>query len=329
MYPVIAFFFLFSLTFQSLGGYEVEKLVILGAGPAGLTSSLFAAQAHLDPLVIEGDESEGQISAVYQLENYPGFPEGISGKELVERLRRQALFFGSRLRVGYPVRVDVTSSPFYIQLNDHSEIYCHSLIIATGASPRWLGLEAEQALRGKGVSADALLDGAKHIGQEIVMVGGSDSALEQALLLAELASHVTIIHKADHLSGASYLQQRIHDHHKISCLLQTEVVDVEGVEVGFVRGVVVKNVQTQEICRLACSALFVSNGRQPNTSLFKGQLEMTDRGYIVTKPDSTQTSICGVFAAGDIRHVAYRKVTTAVASGCMAAIDAVQFLKER
>lgn len=308
---------------------EIEKLVILGSGPAGLTSSLFAAQAHLEPLVIEGDPYEGQISAIYRIENYPGFPEGISGKELAERIHMQAEMFGTRFHSSSVIDVDLMQYPFRILLGDGLEIYCESLVIATGASPKWLGLEGEAALIGHGISASATLDAAKFRDQDVVVVGGGDSAMEQAILLTEYANHVTIIHKDDKLSGASYLQERIFKNTKIDCKFNSEIAAIEGVNEGHVTGLILRNVKTKEENPFACTGIFVSNGRKPNTDLFLNQLEMTDKGFIKTKPDSTLTSVPGVFAAGDITHVAYRKVTTAAASGCMSAIDVTKFFADQ
>lgn len=305
---------------------EIEKLVILGAGPAGLTSALFAAQSHLAPLVIEGDPYEGQIASIYHIENYPGFPEGISGQALAARIRTQAEMFGARFHEGQAVHVDLLQYPFHILLEGDHVIYCESLVIATGASPKWLGLETETALIGFGVSASATLDAAKCIDKEVVVVGGGDAAMEQALLLAEHASHVLLVYEGDKLYGANYLQDRLFKNSKIECQFHSEVIHINGVNVGHVTGAVLRNLITQEETSISCEGIFVSNGRQPNTQLFLGQLEMTEKGYIITKPDSSLTSVRGVFAAGDITHRSYRKVTTAVASGCMAAIDAIKFL---
>lgn len=308
---------------SALQGAEAEKIVILGAGPAGLTSSLFAAQANLNPLVIEGDPYEGQIASIYHIENYPGFPEGISGQDLANRIHQQAEMFGARFQSGQAVNVDLQQRPFHILLDDGREIFCESLVIATGASPKWLGLDSEAALIGHGVSASAILDGPKFAGKDVVVVGGGDSAMEQALLLTEYASHVTIVYKGEKFYGVSYLQERIFNNPKISCRFHSTVSAIRGVEEGYVTGVVLTD-KTE----LACEGLFVSNGRKPNTDLFLGQLEMTEVGYIVTKPNSSLTTVKGVFAAGDITHAAYRKVTTSVAAGCMAAVDATKFLAE-
>lgn len=308
---------------------EIEKLVILGAGPAGLTSSLFTAQAHLNPLVIEGNQYDGQITAIYRIENYPGIPEGISGRELAERIRGQAEKLGARFYPSRAVIVDLLQYPFHILLEDGQGIYCESLIIATGASPRWLGLEAEAALIGHGVSPSATLDAEKFVDKEVIVVGGGDSAMDQALLLTNYASRVTIIHKDDKLSGTPYLQERVQKNSKIECKFNSEIADIHGANEGHVTGVNLKNLKTQEETPLSCEGVFVCIGRKPNTDLFLGQLEMTEKGYIVTKPDSNSTSIKGVFAAGDITYMSGRRVIAAVGSGSMSAADVVKFFKEK
>lgn len=305
---------------------EVEKLVILGAGPAGLTSALFAGQAHLDPLVIEGEPADGQIASIYRIENFPGFYEGISGLDLSMRIRTQAEIFGARFYPSQAIAVDLSQRPFHIVLADGVEIVCESLVIATGASPKWLGLESEAALIGRGVSASATLDAHKFNEKAVIVIGGGDSAMEQALLLAEHATQVTIICKNEKLHASSYLQERVFQNPKIAIKYCTEVIDIRGVDVGRVTGVLLRHSQTKKENVLPCEGVFVSNGRQPNTGLFIGQLKMTDVGYIITKPDSTLTSVPGVFAAGDIVHTAYRKVITSAASGCMTALDAAKFL---
>lgn len=310
-----------------ISGIEVEKLVILGGGPSGLTSSLFAAQSHLNPVVIEGDPSEGQIASIYKIENYPGIPEGISGQELSRRIHIQAEFFGARFNSSKAISADLSQRPFQIQLENGEELYCESLVIATGASPKWLGLETESALIGKGISASATLDAAKFEDQVVVVIGGGDSAMEQALLLTEYASHVTIIYKGEHLYGASYLQERVMHHPKIDFKFHTEVIHIFGVNEGKVTGMLLRDTISQKELSFDCEGIFISNGRVPNTQLFEGQLEMTKSGYIITKENSTQTNIPGVFAAGDITHSPYRKVITAVSYGCMSAIDAANFLK--
>lgn len=308
---------------------EIEKLVILGGGPAGLTCSLFAAQAHLTPLVIEGNQNEGQINAIYHIENYPGFPEGISGEELVQRIKIQAEKFGAKFCPNSVVSADLSRSPFRLAFQNGEELYCESLVIATGASPKWLGLESEQALIGYGVSANAIADGLPFNGKQVCVVGGGDSAMEQALFLAKGASHVMIFYKGEELTAAKYLQERVYCNPLINVCLNTTISEVLGVEEGHVTGVLVKDLKTLQEISIPLEGVFICNGRKPNTDIFFGQLEMDERGYIVTRFATSHTSKEGVFAAGDITHTPYRKVTTAVASGCVSALDAAKYLSER
>lgn len=329
MKNLVIIFLTICLCYNCAYSQEIEKLVVLGSGPAGLTASLFAAQSHLNPLVIEGDPYEGQITSIYQIENYPGFPEGISGQELASKIHKQAEMFGVRFHSGQVIEVDLLQYPFRLVLDDGLELYCESLVIATGASPKWLGLENEAALIGHGISSSAVLDAAKFIDRNVVIVGGGDTAMEQALLLTEYASHVTMIYKDDKFYGAPYLQERVFSNSKIDCRFNSEIAEISGAAEGYVTGIVLRNLKTEEEVCFPCEGIFVSNGRKPNTSLFLDQLEMTKDGYIITKPDSSLTSVKGVFAAGDITHAAYRKVATAVASGCISAIDATRFFAEQ
>lgn len=316
------------ILFAQLQASAVEKLVILGSGPAGLTSSLFAAQAHLNPLVIEGDPQEGQISSIYLIENYPGFPDGISGDELAKRIHQQAEKFGARFYASDAISVDLQQRPFYLLLKDGAEIYCESLIIATGASPRRLGVPGEEELFGLGVSGSAVVDGPKYKDKKVVVVGGGDSALEQALILSQYAQEVLLIYKEKQFTGVSYLKERVKNTAKIRCQLETEITAIKGIAEGHVTGAILKNVASQQESLFACDGIFISNGRKPNTDLFIGQLEINEKGYIHTKSHSAVTSIPGVFAAGDITESPYRKVTTAVASGCISALEAIKFLKK-
>jgi thioredoxin reductase (NADPH) len=306
----------------------VEKLLILGGGPAGLTASLFAGQSGLNPLVIEGNEYQGQIASVFQIENYPGFPEGISGKDLSSKIHQQAEQFGTRFNSSYAVAVDLSQKPFRVTLADGQEVYSESIVIATGASPRWLGVPGESEHIGHGVSSNATLDAPKFKDKEVVVVGGGDSTLEYALLLSKYASQITIVCKYAQFNGAKYLQERVFNDPKINLQFNSEVTAIEGVS-GEVSEVKVHNLQTKEELLLPCKGVFVTNGRKPNTDPFIGQLEMNENGYIITKPNSTITSTPGVFAAGDITLAAYRNVTIAVASGCMSSMDAKKYLSEK
>lgn len=308
---------------------EVEKLVILGGGPAGLTSAIFAGQSHLKPLVIEGEKSEGQYAAVFRIENFPGFPEGISGQELTDKLVQQAQQFGTRFQSSHALHVDLNTYPFHIILADGNEIESESLIIATGASPKWLGIDSEKPFIGNGISANALLDGPGFANKEVIVVGGGDSAMEQALMLAKDSAKVTMIYKDKALYGSKYLQERVFENPKIAVIFNTIVIEVKDPGLGRITGVVLRDVQSKEEREFFCEGILVANGRKPNTDLFKGQLEMTEAGYIVTQPDTTKTSVAGVFVAGDIAEKAYRKMVTAAASGCMSAIDATRFFSEK
>lgn len=323
----ITILILYCASFLPLYSSEVEKLLILGGGPAGLTASLFAGQSGLNPLVIEGDEYQGQIASVFQIENYPGFPEGISGKDLSLKIHQQAKQFGTRFNSSYAVDVDLSQKPFRVTLADGQEVYSESIVIATGASPKWLGVIGESELIGHGVSSNATLDAPKFKDKEVVVVGGGDSALEYALLLSKYATHITMICKNAQFNGAKYLQERVFNEPKIDLQFNSEVFAIEGVD-GEVAGVKIRNIQTKEELSFACAGVFVSNGRKPNTDPFIGQLEMNESGYIITKPNSTITSTPGIFAAGDITLAAYRNVTTAVASGCMSSMDAKKYLSE-
>lgn len=307
---------------------EVNQLVILGGGPSGLTAAIFSGQAHLNPLVIEGEVEEGQYGSVFHIENFPGFLEGISGQELNEKLAIQAKKFGAQFHSGKAVKVDLFSRPFHIDLSDGTELEAESLIIATGAAPKWLGVEGEKELIGKGISANAMRDAANHIDQSVLVIGGGDAAMEQALILAEYASDVTISYRGSTLFASKYLQERVLNHPKIHCLLETEVLSIQGADQQKVTGASLIHKSTREHFDLPFDGIFVAIGRQPNTHLFKEQLELTNTGYVVTTPDSTKTTIPGVFAAGDITEKAYRKMVTSAASGCMAALDAIRFLKE-
>lgn len=322
----ILILFCLIICYSGLSAEETEQIVILGGGPAGLTCSLFAAQAHLNPLVIEGNQVDGQVAYIQMIENFPGFPEGISGIELSKRIKIQAEKFGAQFCPNSVVGVDLTQNPFVLTFQDGETLLCKCLVIATGASPRWLGLESEKALIGHGISANAIIDGPQYAGQRVCVVGGGDSAMEQALLLAEYAKEVTIFYRGDKLPSAQYLQDRIHTNPAIKVCLNTTIVDIL-TDQGHATGVVVKNGQGQETVPL--EGIFVANGRKPNTDIFKGQLEMDERGYIITSEPTSKTSVEGVFAAGDITTTAYRKTITAAASGCISAIDATKYLAEK
>lgn len=329
MKQLLIYLLLFIGVIGELRAIETEKLVVLGGGPAGLTCSLFAAQAHLSPLVIEGNYRDGQIAAIDWIENYPGFPEGISGEELSQRIKLQSEKFGTQFCPNSIVEADLSQLPFKLTFQDGEELYCESLVIATGASPKWLGLESERALIGHGVSANALEDAPYFKGKQVGVVGGGDSAMEQALLLANYAEQVTLFHKGDRFTAAKYLQERVFDNPRIIISLNTAILEILGVENEQVEGIIVKDLKTQEETIIQLQGIFICNGRKPNTDIFLGQLEMNERGHILTRNSTSKTSKEGVFAAGDITSTPYRKVTTAVASGCISALDAIQYLSEK
>lgn len=304
-----------------------EKVVILGGGTAGLTSAIYASQAGLAPLVIEGNECEGQLSAVYQIKNFPGFPDGIDGDDLAQRIHLQAEKFGARFQSGNVISVDLANRPFKLTLDNGQDVYSESLIIAVGSRKRWLGLPAEEALKGKGVSGSAICDGSLFEGKEVVVIGGGDAALEEALLLSKLAKRVSIVHLMSQLNGSAYLQNQVFSNPKIHVILDTAVDDILDVVQDRVTAVALRNLKTNEKSIVSCEGVFVSIGRQPNTDLFKGQLATHSSGLIAVNSPSTQTSIPGVFAAGDVVDPSYRKAVVAAGVGCMAALDAIQFLK--
>lgn len=321
LFLIVIFFFSFSVY------GEVEKIVILGSGPSGLTAALFAGQAKLNPLVIEGAKINNQLAAIYRIENFPGFPEGISGDELGNKMRLQAEIFGARVQSGVVSEAHLENWPFQIVLSDGQEILTETLVVATGAAPRWLDVEGEKEMIGRGVSASAVMDAHMADGKHVIVVGGGDSAMEQALILSECANRVTIIYNQEKFYASRYLQERVFNNAKIESRFNTEIISIHNEHQEYVTGVTLRNVRTGQQEPFLCDGVFVSNGRVPNTKIFEGQIEMTSAGYIVTKPDCCETSISGVFAAGDISHKAYRKVITAAASGCMAALDAIRFLK--
>ena len=301
-----------------------RNLVIIGSGPAGLTAALYAARANLAPLMIEGIEAGGQLMMTTMVENFPGFKDGIMGPELMAEMRAQAERFGTEILQGNVTRIEVNRCPIKIELGDRM-VYAESLIIATGASARLLGVPSERLLMGHGVSTCATCDGFFFKGKPIAVVGGGDSAMEEAIFLTKFASKVTIVHRRDTLRASKIMQDKAFANPKIDFAWNSEVVDVLDPGKGVVTAIVLRDVNTQEQTELPVEGVFVAIGHTPNTSLFKGQLEMDANGYIVTH-DGTKTSIPGVFAAGDVQDHVYRQAITAAGSGCMAAIDAEHYL---
>jgi thioredoxin reductase (NADPH) len=302
----------------------MRNVIIIGSGPAGLTAALYAARANLNPLVIEGLEAGGQLTLTTLIENFPGFTDGVMGPELMAQMRAQSQRFGAEIITGHVTAVDLGKRPFTVRTDDN-EYAARSIIIATGASARWLGLDSEKALVGHGVSSCATCDGFFFKGRPIAVVGGGDTAMEEALFLTKFASHVTIIHRRDSLRASKVMQDKARSNPKISFEWNSGIEEVKEVAKGEVTGVVLRNLKTGERKELAVDGLFVAIGHHPNTQLFAGQLEMDETGYIKTH-DGTHTNVPGVFACGDVQDHVYRQAITAAGTGCMAAIDAEHYL---
>lgn len=303
----------------------VHDVLILGSGPAGLTAAVYCARANLSPLLIDGSQPGGQLTLTTDVENFPGFPKGIMGPQLIQDMRAQAERFGTTFRQGHVSAVDLQSRPFRITVDGEDIIETKTLIICTGASANLLGLPSESRLMGHGVSTCATCDGFFFRGKEIAVVGGGDSAVEEATFLTKFASKVTLIHRRDKLRASKIMQDRAMANEKLAFQWNSTLEEVLGDEV--VTGVRVRNIQTNQTENLSLSGVFIAIGHTPNTSLFKGQIDMDETGYIRTQPYRTTTNIPGVFAAGDVQDSNYRQAITAAGSGCMAAIDAERYLE--
>jgi thioredoxin reductase (NADPH) len=302
----------------------IENVVILGTGPAGLTAAIYAARANLNPLCVEGTQPGGQLTITTEVENFPGFAEGVQGPELMDHFRKQAERFKTRFKQGDVQKVDLTQKPYTLHLADGSEVKTKTLIIATGASAKLLGMPQEKKLMGKGVSACATCDGFFFRNQDIAVVGGGDTAMEEANFLTRFAKSVTLIHRRDVFRASKVMQDRVLANPKVKVMYDSAVEEIVGEQE--VVGLKIKNLKTNAITDLAVTGLFVAIGHQPNSSLFKGQLEMDETGYLKIQAGSTKTKIPGVFAAGDIADHYYRQAITAAGTGCMAAIDAERYL---
>ncbi len=307
----------------------VEKVgcLIIGSGPAGYTAAIYAARANMKPLLYQGLQPGGQLTITTEVENYPGYADGIQGPEMMEHFEKQAARMGAEIRYGIATKVDFSSKPFKVQIDEEKWIEANAVIISTGASAKWLGLESEQRLNGFGVSACAVCDGFFFKGKEVAIVGAGDTAAEEALYLSKICSTVHMIVRKDAMRASKIMQDRVLATPNIKLYWHSVTDEVLGDKK--VEAVRIHNKQTNEKIEIPVSAFFVAIGHQPNSDIFKGYIEMDDAGYIITKPGSSKTNIEGVFAAGDVQDKIYRQAVTAAGSGCMAALDAERYLSEK
>ncbi len=304
-----------------------QKVIIIGSGPAGLTAAIYAARANLEPLVFEGIQPGGQLTITTDVENYPGFPDGILGPELMDNFRKQAQRFGAETHFKNVDKLDLKNKPFVVHVGDE-RYESDTIIIATGASAKLLGLDSESKLMGYGVSACATCDGFFFKDKEILVVGGGDSAMEEANYLTRFASKVTLVHRRDSFRASKIMQNRVLKNPKIEVMWNSVILDMYGEpDRGGLTGVKIQNTLNKESFKMDCDGVFIAVGHNPNSDLFSNQLDLNEKGYILTKEDTSHTSIEGVFAAGDIHDVKYKQAVTAAGSGCKAALDAEHYLE--
>lgn len=310
---------------------RTTPVLIIGSGPAGYTAAIYAARANLKPLMISGHEPGGQLTITTDVENYPGFAEAIQGPWLMEQMRAQAEHVGTEILTDYVSKVDFSSHPHKAWTENGLEIHTDTVVICTGAQARWLGLPSEEAYRGMGVSACATCDGFFYRNKPVAVIGGGNSAVEEALFLTNFASKVTLIHRRDSLRAERIAQDRLFNHPKVEVIWDTVVEEIVGVPQGGatppgVTGLKLKNIKTNTESELAVDGVFVAIGHDPATKIFKGHVDMDDSGYILTAPDSTATNVSGVYAAGDVKDKIYRQAVTAAGMGCMAALEADRYI---
>jgi len=310
---------------------ENTKCLIIGSGPAGYTAAIYASRADLKPIVYQGMEPGGQLTTTTEVDNFPGYPGGIDGPAMMEQFQKQAERFGADIRWGVATEIDTTQRPFKVKIDDGNELLAETVIIATGATAKYLGLESEEKFKGGGVSACATCDGFFYKGKDVAVVGGGDTAAEEATYLANLCNKVYLIHRRDQLRASKAMQKKVLNTPNIEVLWDTEVKEIVGEVKGFTKalnGAILFNNKTGKEFKIDIEGFFVAIGHKPNTDIFKGKLDMDETGYLITKPDSTATNVPGIFAAGDVQDKHYRQAITAAGTGAMAAIEAERFLGE-